>query len=742
MSAIDLRLLGSLDLRRADGQPLTSLLAQPKRIALLAYLCAAAPRGFHRRDKLLALFWPESDSDHARASLRKAIHMLRRALGERVIVTRGDEEVGIDFEALGCDVRCFENALESDRVDDALALYRGELLEGFFLDGQSEFERWLEAERSRLRRCAAAAAQRAAERHHSLRNVTTAVGFARRAVALANDDERTLRKLIELLDRLGDRAGALQAYESFARRLAAEYAAEPSAETLALISRVRVRAVAGPPDQAVAPTPEPAVSPLAFPGYQVQRELARGGMATVYIARDLKHGRNVAVKVLRREIATALGADAFLREIQMTAHLAHPNILPLLDSGSVEGLPFYVMPYVAGESLRTRLDREGRLEAGEAVRLAGEVADALQYAHRRGIVHCDIKPENILLEEGHAIVADFGVARALATQSERRNPTEPAIVFGSRAYMSPEQLQGEPLDARTDIYALGCILYEMLAGDLTGAAHSSSIKQLRARRPDLADHIRAALERALARSPGDRFAAASEFEDALRFTVVATRSEKSWTSRGPFLRALSGRSGVALAGIGVLVTAAFALNLLRNPNASVATPAAHQVTFTGKAEFADISRDGRFIAYASREGGNLKVLVQFSVESGLPSEIAKRSNITDLRWSPDRSHVLVAGDADGVDIIPLMGGRSRSVPRAILPRDRRLLACWSPDGLRIALFSNAGKELMLANVANWDTTMIPIAGAYNWLISGAEWCPTGSSLRWLLSERRLANTHS
>src|SRR5206468_2348301 len=198
--------------------------------------------------------------------------------------------------------------------------------------------------------------------------------------------------------------------------------------------------------------------------YTIERELGRGGMATVYLARDLKHNRPVALKVLRPELAASLGADRFLREIQVTAHLTHPNILPLLDSGRADEFLYYVTPYVEGESLRSRLERERQLPVDEAVRLAAAVAGALDYAHRHQIIHRDIKPENILLEDGQPVVADFGIARALHA-AESGKLTETGVAVGTVAYMSPEQATGEEFDGRSDIYSLGCVLYEMLAGE-------------------------------------------------------------------------------------------------------------------------------------------------------------------------------------------------------------------------------------------------------------------------------------
>jgi serine/threonine-protein kinase len=251
--------------------------------------------------------------------------------------------------------------------------------------------------------------------------------------------------------------------------------------------------------------------------YTIERELGRGGMATVFLAQDLKHKRSVAIKVLAPEIARSVGPQRFLREIEIAARLTHPHILPVFDSGEGEGVLYYVMPYVRGESLRQRLAREKRLPVDAAVQIAREIAGALDYAHRHGVVHRDIKPENVLLEEGHAIVADFGVARALAGD---RGPalTEVGLAVGTPYYMSPEQSMGEgAFDGRTDLYALGCVLYEMLAGQpvFEGPTAQAVARQhlfetprrLRAVRPEVPEAIERVVNRALAKSPDERYGA-------------------------------------------------------------------------------------------------------------------------------------------------------------------------------------------------------------------------------------------
>ena len=259
--------------------------------------------------------------------------------------------------------------------------------------------------------------------------------------------------------------------------------------------------------------------------YRIERELGRGGMATVFLARDLKHDRPVALKVLHPHLAQMLGPDRFLREIRLCARLQHPHILAVHDSGDADGQLWFTMPYVEGETLRSRLQRETQLPVNDALRITCEVADALHYAHQHGVIHRDIKPENILLSGGHAQLADFGIARALLPDSDERL-TESGISLGTPRYMSPEQAMAQrDVDARTDIYSLGCVLYELLAGEppFTGPTPqavlakrlSEPIPHLRTGR-DVPQALERAVTRALARSPADRFSTAAEFAGALR----------------------------------------------------------------------------------------------------------------------------------------------------------------------------------------------------------------------------------
>jgi serine/threonine protein kinase len=292
--------------------------------------------------------------------------------------------------------------------------------------------------------------------------------------------------------------------------------------------------------------------------YTIERELGRGGMATVYLARDLRHKRPVALKVLHSELAHSLGPERFLREIETAARLQHPHILGVHDSGETAGHLWFTMPYVEGESLRERLRRERQLPVDDAIRIATEAARALDYAHRHGVIHRDVKPENILLtRDTDTMVADFGIARPLAGTDDRL--TETGLAVGTPAYMSPEQAAGDrELDARTDVYALGAVLYEMLAGEppFTGptaqAVHAKrltgAVPSLRAVRPSVPVSVEHAVLRAIAPAPADRFATAAAFAQSLSTTATSVGTHTS--APGPGARR---RTRTALAAGGVLM---------------------------------------------------------------------------------------------------------------------------------------------------------------------------------------------
>jgi len=346
--------------------------------------------------------------------------------------------------------------------------------------------------------------------------------------------------------------------------------------------------------------------------YAIERELGAGGMATVYQAEDLKHQRKVALKVLRPELSAVLGGDRFLAEIHVTAGLQHPHLVPLFDSGSAGDLLYYVMPLVAGESLRRKLEREKQLSVGEAIRITTEAASALDHAHRHGVIHRDIKPENILLQDGQALVADFGIALAIENAGVDRL-TGTGISLGTPQYMSPEQVAGDTrLDPRTDIYSLGCVLYEMLAGQPphTGPTVQSvlakvvseeppAISKLRSRVPE---HVEAALNQALAKVPADRFATVHEFAESLTDRFAG----RTRPATSAFPRWMAWAAGAVLAG---LVAAAVVPLITRRatipPNVTrfvLPIPTGYNMLYGEKPDLA-MSPDGRQLVYPT--GGRL-----------------------------------------------------------------------------------------------------------------------------------------
>ena len=300
--------------------------------------------------------------------------------------------------------------------------------------------------------------------------------------------------------------------------------------------------------------------------YRIERELGQGGMATVYLAQDLKHDRRVALKVLKPELAAVIGAERFVVEIKTTAALQHPHILPLFDSGTADGFLYYVMPFIDGETLRAKLDRETQLGIDEAVKIAVAVADALDYAHRHGVIHRDIKPENILLHDRRALVADFGIALA-ASKAGGARMTETGMSLGTPHYMSPEQAMGErEITARSDVYALGAVLYEMLTGDppFTGSTEQAVVarvvtetpRPLLPQRHTIPPHVEAAVLTALEKLPADRFATAAEFAKALTDRNYVPAAMTATSAAAPRIRRRW--DGITLAGLGVAALATIA----------------------------------------------------------------------------------------------------------------------------------------------------------------------------------------
>ena len=679
---VRLRVFGLIELQDANGRYVDAVLAQPKRLAFLVYL-AASPQRFHRRESLLALFWPELDTARARDALNSTVRFLRRSLGADVIVSRGAEELGVDPARLWCDVSAFRDHVDAARLGDALELYRADLVSGVFPGEGKAFEEWLDRERTRLRALAAKAARTLAESRERESSFTTAVSIARRAVELSNTDERVVRQLLELLDRLGDRAGALHAYEEFATRLARDVQAEPAPETKALIERIRLRSVAATHGADVTPRAVRAGETRRIGAWQIVRELGQGGMSTVYLARDLKHDRHVALKTMRPDVGMSLGTERFLREIQITAQLAHPHILPLIDSGAAEDtgngrgarILYLVTPYVPGESLRARLARDGRLPLADALRIASEVAEALDYAHRSGIIHRDIKPENILLADGHAIVADFGIARALLASGSRHDDGDEALLVGSPPYMSPEAVSHGAVDARTDVYSLGCVLGEML----TGQAGPAQMPE------DVPGPVRRLVADCLATRAGDRPASAA---DVLRRLAMADNSPAA----APRRRLRGRRTPASLVGIALVATVVVLYGAARRHPTMIplANGPTTKLTSTPGLELDPaISPDGKLVAYAAGTAGGTDIYVR-QLAGG---RVVKVSN-DDSRhhrwpaWSPDGSqiaYIASTGDRGGpsgrVFTVPALSGSPRLIADTLAYFST---PAWSPDGRLIA----------------------------------------------------------
>jgi serine/threonine-protein kinase len=418
--------------------------------------------------------------------------------------------------------------------------------------------------------------------------------------------------------------------------------------------------------------------------YRIARELGAGGMATVYLAHDLKHDRDVAIKVLHPELAAALGGDRFLSEIKTTAKLQHPHILPLLDSGDADGLLYYVMPYVEGETLRSRLSRERQLPIDDALRVAREVADALGSAHAHGIIHRDIKPENILLQGGHALVADFGIALAVQSAGGARM-TQTGLSLGTPQYMSPEQAMGERvIDARADIYALGAVLYEMLTGDppFSGNSVQAIIAKVMSERPvsphvlrdTVPPHIEAAVLKALAKIPADRPANASEFAASLAQSTTQATSYALLAVGG----GNTARRWQIVAAVATVVAIASLVLYARRPAPSAPVvrfklPAA--ATAVGSTTQPAVSPDGRVVAYSdlAAAGG---ITVRW-IDRDAPELIPGTERSRDIAFSPDGQSLAFTTEANELRTIGVDGRSAATLAKNV---DNTGGVSWGTDG--------------------------------------------------------------
>jgi DNA-binding SARP family transcriptional activator len=515
-----LQTLGGLTLRDDAG---AAVPLKRRRLALLALLAISGERGMSR-DKLAAYLWPESPGEHSRHALEQLLYSIRQRIPADALV--GPDPLRLSAAHVQSDVEEFERALARGAHAEAVALYQGPFLDGFFLDDASTFEQWSETERIRLTRGRDGALYRLAKHAGQAGQQTLEIDWWRQLAAAEPLSPRNALGLVQALAGTGDLAAALRHAEEYEALVSRELATTPTPELVELVASLRARQAPATPGRVGLSGDEPAKGER----YRVMRELGRGSMATVYLARDLKHDRPIALKVLRPELANSTEATRFLREIAILAKLQHPHILPLFDSGmmTLPGRspgPYYVMPFVGGESLRELLGIEVQLDLARALRIAGQMASALSFAHGLGIVHRDVKPGNILLQPDHALLADFGIAHALDLAAGPRL-SRSGVVVGTPGYMSPEQATGrEPPDARSDIYSLGCVVYEMLAGEppflgrsprVILARHAADpVPALRTVCPDVPAGVEAAVLRALAKLPGDRFRHVDEFARAL-----------------------------------------------------------------------------------------------------------------------------------------------------------------------------------------------------------------------------------
>jgi serine/threonine-protein kinase len=437
--------------------------------------------------------------------------------------------------------------------------------------------------------------------------------------------------------------------------------------------------------------------------YRVEREAGAGGMATVYLATDLRHSRSVALKVLRPELAATMGPARFLREIEIAARLQHPHILPLLDSGEADGFLYYVMPFVEGESLRARLVRHGELPIHDAVKILMEVADALGYAHGQGIVHRDVKPENVLMSGRHALVTDFGVAKAVSEATGRQTLTTAGVALGTPTYMAPEQATADPqLDHRVDIYALGVLGYEMLAGrpPFVGrgaqevlAGHLAQTPQpVLTFRPTVPAALDELILKCIAKRPADRWQSAEDLMQHLEpFGSPSTGVTPAQLTPA---RRLPAHAGYLVVGaLGLLAVGVVGSLLLRGP----AVPRFEvgrrvQVTRSPGVEFDPaISPDGQLVVYSVSQKNGQGLVVQ-QLDGGNPLIVARDTPLVQFMpaWSPDGRQIAFTSER-GLEVVPSLGGRSRVVKRGL-----QFTGGFSPDGREI--LASTADSLLAVNV--------------------------------------------
>ncbi|HKU62398.1 MAG TPA: protein kinase [Gemmatimonadales bacterium] len=533
-----LNTLGGLVLQQ-DGQLHTGPAAQRRRLALLAVVAAAGRRGASR-DKLLSLLWPDAEPEAGRHSLYQALHAIRRSLGSEEVF-QGSSTLQLNPDLITSDVVEFEDAIERGAHEAAARLYRGPFLDGFRLEGAPEYESWLDAERLRHSREYAAALEALAGVAESAGNPAAAVRWWRRLAAAEPVSTRAAVGLIRALVAQGDRAGALQFANVHSALVRQHLDTEPDAEVEDWIARLRSGELPAP-----APTAAPAarsrtaepesahdaagreldqIARILGERFEVGERTARSTLVLSFAARDRRDTRPVELHVLRPRVA-ALGSETRVVDaLERVAALHDPRIVPLRGCGVLHGIVYFTTPPAEGSSLRERLARERQLPVDDARAIAGELIEALSYAHGRDVRHGDLRPKHLLLGRSGIAVTGFGLVEALDLAAAG-SAGSTAVTIGAPAYLSPEQLSGETsADERSDVYSVGCILFEMLAGEAPFAGSNMAAvlsrkltqpaPKVRTLRESVPPALEAFIDRCLARLPADRFQRATEAREAL-----------------------------------------------------------------------------------------------------------------------------------------------------------------------------------------------------------------------------------
>jgi len=523
--ALTLRVLGGIRIER-DGEPLQGRAAQRRRLALLAVL-SVIPGHAARREKLAAMLWPDASAEAARRLLTEALHVFRRELHPEVISAAGDE-VGLNPDVLAVDVAEFRTALERGDWEGAVAAYGGAFLDGFNGDDIAGFPQWVDGERAKLAQQYADALERLAKAADEASDRAAAAEWWGKLSFADRYSEGVALGLMRALVGVGERARALQFGTAFIRRLRDDLGLDPNPEVVEFLGRLRAEPAAPPAPVPVAPPPAPAVpaEPDAAaargeisPEFQVVRRIGEGNVATVYLAREPALGRHVAVKVLSdRFRGDGTTQHRFEREARAAARIHHPNVATVYRIGRTPaGMPFLVLPYVEGGTLEDHRAAAGGLSVNEVRRYVAQAAAGLAAAHRLGVVHRDVRPANLLYDRGtdRVLLTDFGLAAVLdASHEDALRLTLPGEVLGSPRYASPEQLRGDAVTDRADVYSLGIVAFELLTGDIPFAARTApALAAAHAReqpgrasalRPDVDPELDALIDRCLHKRPEQR----------------------------------------------------------------------------------------------------------------------------------------------------------------------------------------------------------------------------------------------